>query len=100
MRKEVDSDVALGFIIGSDNLSNLHRWHEWESLLELVNLVIVERAQTEPAANSALGSGQADTSPHHPMQVDVFQSAKPVTAVQRILASAVDELSEPFGRNR
>ncbi|PAF50009.1 nicotinate (nicotinamide) nucleotide adenylyltransferase [Helicobacter sp. 12S02232-10] len=41
--KEKFNPKKIYFIIGEDNLPNLHKWHRYEELKELVEFVIIER---------------------------------------------------------
>lgn len=44
LRAEHGNKAQLFFVIGSDLLAGLHRWHEWEALLDYVNIVVIQRA--------------------------------------------------------
>jgi len=53
IRAELGATAQLFFVIGSDLLSGLHRWHNWELLLDYVNIVVIQRAgQTVYSANT------------------------------------------------
>jgi nicotinate-nucleotide adenylyltransferase len=41
-------DRPLYWIIGSDNLESLEKWHRWEELLELGELVVATRGEVDP----------------------------------------------------
>ncbi|SEF55979.1 nicotinate-nucleotide adenylyltransferase [Halopseudomonas aestusnigri] len=43
LRQELGSDVALFMVLGWDAFCGLPSWHRWESLLELANLVVLQR---------------------------------------------------------
>lgn len=43
LRKLYGDNACIGFIIGTDVLSGLHRWKDWKHLLNFVNLIVVER---------------------------------------------------------
>lgn len=43
LRKERGAEVPLAFIIGQDSLLSLHKWHRWESLLEVCHLLVCAR---------------------------------------------------------
>jgi len=43
LRQELGSDVALFLVLGWDAFCGLPSWHRWESLLELANLVVLQR---------------------------------------------------------
>ena len=40
-------DSTLVWLIGSDQLSNLHTWHNWQGILDLAHLAVVQRAGYE-----------------------------------------------------
>lgn len=42
LKKKVNP-TKIYLIIGADNLANLHKWHEYEQLMELVELVVAKR---------------------------------------------------------
>lgn len=103
IRKEEGSNAVLGFIIGTDLLPSLHRWHDWQSLLSYVNLIVVERAIASIASsevNSPVNSnnevhsiarkgGKADKS--------CFEPIRAVPEVQALLGKAVSTLTKPCG---
>ena len=39
----VNSQENVFFIIGSDNLTNLHKWFKFKKIMEEINFIIVER---------------------------------------------------------
>lgn len=43
LRKERGAKQPLAFIIGQDSLLSLHKWHRWESLLEMCHLLVCAR---------------------------------------------------------
>lgn len=43
LRKEHGTQRPLAFIIGQDSLLTLHKWHRWESLLDVCHLVVLAR---------------------------------------------------------
>ncbi|CFQ32338.1 nicotinate-nucleotide adenylyltransferase [Yersinia bercovieri] len=43
LRKERGAEVPLAFIIGQDSLLSLHKWHRWESLLDVCHLLVCAR---------------------------------------------------------
>jgi len=43
LRKEHGEHCPLAFIIGQDSLLTLHKWHRWESLLNVCHLVVMAR---------------------------------------------------------
>ncbi|MCV6623549.1 MAG: nicotinate-nucleotide adenylyltransferase [Cellvibrionaceae bacterium] len=42
-RLEHDEKACLCFCMGLDSLMQLHRWHRWEQLFELANLIVLAR---------------------------------------------------------
>ena len=53
IRAELGVAAQIFFVIGSDLLAGLHRWHNWELLLDYVNIVVMQRAgQTVYSANN------------------------------------------------
>ncbi|MDX1506076.1 MAG: nicotinate-nucleotide adenylyltransferase [Spongiibacter sp.] len=55
MRAEFGEDRALTWVMGSDAYNQLHRWQQWQSLFELANVLVIERADfaLQPAAEVA-----------------------------------------------
>ncbi|AKP34721.1 nicotinate-nucleotide adenylyltransferase [Yersinia aleksiciae] len=43
LRKERGAELPLAFIIGQDSLLSLHKWHRWESLLDVCHLLVCAR---------------------------------------------------------
>lgn len=43
MRQQLGNEVSLNLVMGMDSFANLHRWHCWERLIELANLLVTER---------------------------------------------------------
>lgn len=43
LRKERGAERPLAFIIGQDSLLSLHKWHRWESLLDVCHLLVCAR---------------------------------------------------------
>lgn len=43
LRAERGAAQPLAFIIGQDSLLSLHKWHRWESLLDLCHLLVCQR---------------------------------------------------------
>lgn len=46
LRKERGAERPLAFIIGQDSLLSLHKWHRWESLLDVCHLLVCARPIT------------------------------------------------------
>lgn len=85
IRAELGHQAVLVFIIGSDLLDSLHKWHEWQSLLDYVNLVVVDRAAVNGAPGDRASEGKT-------------QSGQPVTEVREMLEAAVTDLDRPSGQ--
>ena len=45
VRDEFGREASIGLVIGDDLLPTLHRWKDWQLLLDYVNLVVINRAQ-------------------------------------------------------
>jgi len=43
IRNEIDADTALVWIMGTDSLEQLDRWHRWQDLLDFVNIAVLQR---------------------------------------------------------
>ncbi|CNH40536.1 nicotinate-nucleotide adenylyltransferase [Yersinia pekkanenii] len=43
LRKERGAELPLAFIIGQDSLLSLHKWHRWQSLLDVCHLLVCAR---------------------------------------------------------
>ncbi|MEY4474394.1 MAG: nicotinate (nicotinamide) nucleotide adenylyltransferase [Pseudomonadota bacterium] len=43
LRKERGAKLPLAFIIGQDSLLSLHKWHRWQSLLDVCHLLVCAR---------------------------------------------------------
>lgn len=43
LRAELGNDIAISLIIGMDSFQQLHRWHDWESIFTLCNLIVLDR---------------------------------------------------------
>jgi len=76
IRAELGADTCIGFVVGSDILPELHRWRDWRQLLDVVNLVVMQRA-ADPS-----------TAP----------GAKLDSEVETLLAGAVTRLDRPRGQ--
>lgn len=48
-RQEWGNDVAISLIIGEDSFRQLHRWHDWQTLFTLCNLIVMDRPGYECA---------------------------------------------------
>lgn len=48
IRDDIGSKTPLALIVGSDAFHGLHRWHRWQSLIELAHIVVMQRPGTEP----------------------------------------------------
>ena len=54
IRDDIGSTTPLALILGSDAFHGLHRWHRWQSLIELAHIVVMQRPGTEPKWPSEL----------------------------------------------
>jgi nicotinate-nucleotide adenylyltransferase len=43
-----DDTIAISLIMGEDCFQEFHRWHHWQTLLSLCNLIVIERPNIEP----------------------------------------------------
>ena len=43
LRQELGDGVAISLIIGIDSFQQLHRWHDWQTLFTLCNLIVMDR---------------------------------------------------------
>ena len=43
LRNELGEDTSLAWVIGADQLANLHTWHQWQRLFSLAHLCIAAR---------------------------------------------------------
>lgn len=43
LRRERGAAASIVFCLGADSFAGLHRWHRWQTLLQLAHLVVVER---------------------------------------------------------
>ena len=49
--RERDPNAELFWLIGADNVTDLHRWHRFEALEKLVQFVVLDRGRAENAAH-------------------------------------------------
>jgi nicotinate-nucleotide adenylyltransferase len=47
LREERGEDVSISLILGMDSFQQLHRWHDWQTILTLCNLIVINRPDTE-----------------------------------------------------
>ncbi len=47
IQKEETDGVVISLILGMDSFNNLHRWREWEKIMTLCNLIVIERPDCE-----------------------------------------------------
>lgn len=52
-RAEAGSDQPLALIVGSDTLATISSWHNWQTILQLVHLLVLCRVGTPDAAQLA-----------------------------------------------
>lgn len=43
IRQQVGSGCALSFVMGEDSLASLHRWHAWQTIFALANVLVLPR---------------------------------------------------------
>ena len=60
LQRELPSDADLYFIVGSDVLSDFHRWHRPERILELCRLAVVGRPASSNSAGDDNDAGDCD----------------------------------------
>ena len=70
LRDALGNDASLVWIIGADQLANLHTWHQWRELFSLANLCIAARpgyllSETELNHEVATEIGKRLASPAH-----------------------------------
>jgi nicotinate-nucleotide adenylyltransferase len=56
-------DAPLYFIVGSDNLNEIHTWHRYRDILSLVTLCVTERPGYSMEIPSTLSSAKIETFP-------------------------------------
>ena len=49
LRAELGEGTAISLIIGMDSFKQLHRWHDWQNIFTLCNLIVMERPGEELA---------------------------------------------------
>jgi len=47
LKAEYGVDTSFTLIIGMDNFQHFHRWRDWETILRLSNLIVLERPNTD-----------------------------------------------------
>jgi len=53
LRAELGPDAHLSWVVGQDAAAGITRWHHWQTLFELANLIVVARPQEDwPASMS------------------------------------------------
>lgn len=52
--RDTNPNAHLAFIIGSDNLRQLPRWHQWKNLTKLCHFIVVKRANQPSYDNAEL----------------------------------------------
>lgn len=62
-RGELGDEAAISLIIGSDGFQQFHRWHDWQTILTLCNLIVIDRKGHKAASlpkplNACLISGK------------------------------------------
>jgi nicotinate-nucleotide adenylyltransferase len=54
LRAELGEGTALCWVLGSDALAQLDRWHQWERLPELAHLIVLDRPGTRLPTQGAV----------------------------------------------
>lgn len=44
-RLEAGNDISITLLLGKDSFAELPRWHKWENLLKLCNILVVDRPE-------------------------------------------------------
>lgn len=52
LRNELGSEIPITLLLGRDAFLQLPQWYKWEKILELCNLLVIQRACTEEVAIS------------------------------------------------
>ncbi|CAL4323039.1 nicotinate-nucleotide adenylyltransferase [Buchnera aphidicola] len=51
IKKKINNNISLGFIIGEDNLNTFYTWHDWESFLKICHIIICPRKTNQIILN-------------------------------------------------
>lgn len=43
LRDELGQEVSLAMVVGTDSFAAIDRWHQWERLLKLAHIIVVQR---------------------------------------------------------
>lgn len=82
IRGEVGARVSLTFIVGSDSVARLHRWHQWQDMMSVANLAILVR----PDAPEFIHPDVLAWIKHHEVEPSAWQ---------RPVAGAICHLKQP-----
>ena len=69
IRAELGSNKPLVWVMGADTLTGLSQWKNWQTLTDLVHLLIVERPDTTWPANGVVADWLAEL----PSEASVYQ---------------------------
>lgn len=98
LRARVGGDVPLYVLIGSDNLPELHRWHEPDALFELATVVTYPRpgfgTSRQELERCVLSAEQRDALLAHALH-DVEVDDAAATEIRRLLARGDDVPAVP-----
>lgn len=64
LRGELGEQIPLAMVVGTDSFASIDRWHQWERLLELAHIIVVQRpgyAVPEGSVASGLLANNAHT---------------------------------------
>ena len=56
IRREEGTEAPLVFLMGVDSLISLHRWRDWQSLLEEVNIAVLKRPGWQATLDTAIAA--------------------------------------------
>lgn len=90
LRVEHGSEAQICFVVGSDVLCSLHQWHNWQQLLDLVNIIVVKRAEDQLASMTT--NSKVDISN------TAFKSDKLNAEVMALLQKSVECIDAPHGQ--
>lgn len=74
------SEDRFYLCIGFDSFVEFHHWYQWEQILELCQLLVVERPNYENESPSRKASAHADLVSHQPVQVSSSEIRDKISA--------------------
>ncbi|WP_148861823.1 nicotinate-nucleotide adenylyltransferase [Marinobacter fonticola] len=60
LRQEIGSSEPLAMVVGTDSFASIDRWYQWERLLELAHIIVVQRPGYAPPDDGVAGRLLAD----------------------------------------